>query len=434
MSNFFKAAQNTQTEVVNPQASNILAKVFASASGGILTDSDQAWNSCLRAVRQEALNYGFQSVELGPIEEAVVYEKTVQLKSSEEVPVLEWQNKTFVVRFNALYSLLRVYHAAIQGRSQALSKWYSIFPGITTGPKGALMTDWQLAIAAMGEFSVVVEAQLVCALWEMCRTLGLEDKLQLEVNNIGNAEAQKNYATFLAQYLQPKRYNLCDNCGEHLSNNPIQILRCRQLDCQAVLSDGPVVLDSLDDESQKRLTQFLESLEELGIPYQLNPTYAGPKMAQGTCFALKVKTDSGYKIFAEGFRVNDLSSGLSGKSYNGFAATASLSVLREAVLAHPSKPVFEVYLVPLGDMAIRKSLRLMRDLVVNGVSVYDFFGNNGVKNQLKNATDSKGRMALIMGQREAADEKVILRDIVSGIQETFSFEQIVEEVKKRLGR
>lgn len=90
--------------------------------------------------------------------------------------------------------------------------------------------------------------------------------------------------------------------------------------------------------------------------------------------------------------------------------------------------------MPLGELAAKKSLRLFRDLTSAQVKVYDQFGDTGVKNQLKLAMDSKTPIALIMGQKEALDEMVILRDVKSGMQEMFSYDKIVNEVKKRLGK
>jgi histidyl-tRNA synthetase len=66
--------------------------------------------------------------------------------------------------------------------------------------------------------------------------------------------------------------------------------------------------------------------------------------------------------------------------------------------------------------------------------VYDHFGTEGVKNQLKAAQDCKAPIALIMGQKEAMDDMVILRDVKSGMQEVFSYDKIIDEVIKRLGK
>ena len=43
-------------------------------------------------------------------------------------------------------------------------------------------------------------------------------------------------------------------------------------------------------------------------------------------------------------------------------------------------------------------------------------------------------MALIMGQKEAVDEMVILRDVKSGMQEIISYDKIVAGGKKEIGQ
>ena len=91
-------------------------------------------------------------------------------------------------------------------------------------------------------------------------------------------------------------------------------------------------------------------------------------------------------------------------------------------------------MVPLGELASKKALRLFSELWDEKIAVHGHFGNIGVKHQLKMAEAYKASIALIMGQKEAQDEMVILRDVRSGMQEVFQYERIIEEVKKRLGR
>ncbi len=129
---------------------------------------------------------------------------------------------------------------------------------------------------------------------------------------------------------------------------------------------------------------------------------------------------------------------VAGKPLPAFGFVGDLSALARAMqLAEIEvEPQYdnEVFLVPLGELASKKSLRLFRDLINADIRVYDNFGTVGVKNQLKNAEEFKSPIALIMGQKEAMDEMVILRDVKSGMQEIFSYDKIIDEVKKRLGR
>src|SRR6185503_9364574 len=105
-----------------------------------------------------------------------------------------------------------------------------------------------------------------------------------------------------------------------------------------------------------------------------------------------------------------------------------LSLLEQAMLLADvhiqQETANEVYLVPLGELASKKSLRLFQDLISADIRVYDHFGTVGVKNQLKQAEESKSPIALIMGQKEALDDMVILRDVKSGMQEVFSYDKI----------
>ncbi|GAI73455.1 unnamed protein product, partial [marine sediment metagenome] len=41
-------------------------------------------------------------------------------------------------------------------------------------------------------------------------------------------------------------------------------------------------------------------------------------------------------------------------------------------------------------------------------------------------------IALILGQKEALEGSIIIRDMKSGAQETIPFDKVIKEVKKRL--
>ena len=56
---------------------------------------------------------------------------------------------------------------------------------------------------------------------------------------------------------------------------------------------------------------------------------------------------------------------------------------------------------------------------------------DSIKAQMKIADKLGVKFALILGQQEALDETVIIRDMQSGVQETVPQEKVVEELKKR---
>ena len=92
----------------------------------------------------------------------------------------------------------------------------------------------------------------------------------------------------------------------------------------------------------------------------------------------------------------------------------------------------KIFLVQLGELAKRKSLGLLEMLRAGGVEVRESLGRDSIKSQLKVAERIGARVALILGQKEALDGTIIVREVQSGIQETISQDKLVEVLKQKL--
>ncbi len=419
-----------------------VVKKAASLPGNfdIVTSQDAVWQSLLSAFDRYTHQYGFTRVELPIIEDPSLY-SLVHGPASDRVTqlvVTEAAARNIALRSSLLPSLLRVLAQTKQGEPQ-LTKWGYSGSCTWAAPK-QLETDYEFGLEVWGTFNHLTEAQVLGAAWQLFAALGLTDVV-FEVNTCGNSISQESYQSVLRDFLKSKRYELCDACADKIAERPLEVLRCGKLDCQSVLSDAPTILDHLDETSRKSFTNLLEALEELQIPYQLNPLLVGVEGAVGTVACLKLKIENRAHVVAEAEGHTGLLQRLGGKNIHAFGLHGSLRLLHRALLERQETPVpmpvrrpAEVYLVPLGELAAKRSLRLFRDLVEAGVAVFDYFGYAGVKNQLKAAQEASSPIALILGQKEAVDEVVILRDVKSGMQEVFSYDKIVDEVKKRLGR
>lgn len=425
----------------NPSASGayVSKKIHSlENTGDIITATDALWDIILKRLLKMSRAYGFSKVETPLLEDARLYEIFFENSGkSGEAWSLEAQGKAAVLRPTLFPSVLRAYFQHKIFDTVPMSKWW--YAGLTAkkGPKETLSSDYEYGLEIFGTFTHLAEAQLISAVWEFLVSLGLSD-LVLEINHIGEEECQRVYQEALGDYLNGKKYELCDACNEHTKKRPLNVFRCQNLDCQAVLSEAPTVLDYLDEKNHKHFTNILEALDELSIPYQLNPLYSGPEGHSRTNFTIKYKSKTQTLTLGEGGYHDRYMQQLCGKNFCSFGFTGSLravyKLLSEAKTTVAKETGSEVFLVPLGELASKKALRLFRDLIAQRILVYDHFGNAGVKNQLKAAQTNKAPIALIMGQKEAMDEMVILRDVKSGMQEIISYDKIVEEVKKRLGK
>ena len=68
----------------------------------------------------------------------------------------------------------------------------------------------------------------------------------------------------------------------------------------------------------------------------------------------------------------------------------------------------------------------------SGIMVAESFGRGSLKSQLKVADRLKVELTLILGQKEALDGTVIVKDMASGNQEIINGDKLIDEVKKRL--
>ncbi len=407
----------------------------------ITTHSSACLNTILHQVRNIANLYGFQPVETAIVEEEKVYADFYknQPQSLDKIVFAQHAGKSLGVRSSVLPSVLRHYSQVKLEEGQPMSKWLYLGNVAEIDAKGSLNFNYQFGFEIFGAFNHLTEAQVVSAVWDLTQRLGLkEEDLLLEINTSGDAAVQTAYAAVLKDYLKGKEFELCEDCNQHVRGRVLNVLRCNNLDCQLLAAEAPAIVDFLDADARKRFTDILEALDELGLPYQLNQLYVGSEGTTGTNLVLKYKKGNQSIVIGEAGHHETLMKNISGKPQPAFGFTGSLAALAKAMelseIEATPYSYSDVFLVPLGELAAKRSLRLFRDLIAVDIKVHDHFGTVGVKNQLKQAEESKAPLALIMGQKEAMDEMVILRDVKSGMQEVFSYDKIIIEVKKRLER
>lgn len=406
----------------------------------INTQTSPHWHAILKRLRKTGKAYGFMPVEAPMVEEEKTYTDLFrdQPQVLERTIFTQLGNKSMALRSSVLPSVLRYYVQQKIFEEQQISKWFYTGNIIEQDERQAAHLDYQFGFEVLGTFNHLSEAQVICAVWEFLQALKL-DNLQLEINMLGDGGAsQSGYPSVLKDYFKTRDYDLCDDCITHTSGRVLNVLRCNNLGCQLVVAEAPSVLDYLDEASKAHFTNVLEALDELAVPYQLNQYYAGPPGTSRTNFVIKYVNDKKQVTLGEGGHHEFLLKNIAGKPLPSFGFVGNLASIAQAMELNGLEPEpdysNEVFLVPLGELAAKKSLRLFRDLVLHKIKVHDHFGSEGVKNQLKAAQEFKAPVALIMGQKEAMDEMVILRDVKSGMQEIFPYDKIIEEVKKRLGR
>jgi histidyl-tRNA synthetase len=403
----------------------------------LLPEQHLSWDVFLEKLVALAHTFSYAKIDSPMLEDARLFSFWSQ-GQDQLISFTDAKNNLVAMKPTNIFSLARCYLEYHFAERERVSKWYYYSPVAWLSGAGETKQTLEFGFQIFGQTAPIADAQLINLLFKLFSEIGLTN-LSLEINNIGCIECLPGYQEQLKSYFKDKKYDLCENCLDNLENNqPLQILACTNLSCSTVSSEAPAIIDYLCENCRRHFIGVLEGLDELGLVYNLNPKVIGKPWSRRTVFEIRSRSETGDVSLGMGGHSDDLIQALGGLPTQalGFSGTLDkiLAALEGANLKFSTKNKVDVFLVPLGDLAAKKTLRLFTELWNHNIIASEFIGPGSIKTQLKLAESNKVAIALIIGQKEAREGTVILRDVRSGMQELFTYERIIEEVKKRLGK
>lgn len=303
---------------------------------------------------------------------------------------------------------------------------------------GRFRQFYQFGLETIGDQNPVLDAEIILITYKILSDIGFRN-LEVQVNSIGCPECKPGFRDALLDYYSPKQQRLCRDCKRRLKKNPLRLLDCKQSRCKNISAEAPQIVDFLCEECHNHFKSVLEYLDELEIPYNLNPTLVrGLDYYTKTVFEVWPGGDEGFMTaLAGGGRYDGLIEMLGEKETPavgvGMGIERIIAKIKEKNIALPlkrDKP--DVYLAQLGELAKKKSLKLFSSLIDHGFTVTSSFQKDSIKSQLRQADKRGVKLTIIYGQKEAVDQTVLLRDMETGIQEIVDINKITDEIKKRL--
>jgi histidyl-tRNA synthetase len=205
------------------------------------------------------------------------------------------------------------------------------------------------------------------------------------------------------------------------------------------------MIDHLCEECKTHFKSVLEFLDEIELPYHLNPYLVrGLDYYTKTVFEIfledsqktEAKEPSLKNALVGGGRYDSLVKLLGGEdkkaSGGSMGVERVMAAMRAKEIKFPKPAPIPVFLAQLGNLAKRKSLKLLEDFRKAKIQVAETLGRDSLKAQLKTADKIGVKYTLLLGQKEALEGTIIIRDMKSGKQETVKLDKAVKEIKKRL--
>ncbi|MFT7688265.1 MAG: histidyl-tRNA synthetase [Candidatus Azotimanducaceae bacterium] len=273
-----------------------------------------------------------------------------------------------------------------------------------------------------------VEVLLLCArLWEK---LGIADEITLELNSMGSAEARASYQSALVSYLTSYEDQLDEDSVRRLQINPLRILDSKVATTQDILVDAPKLANYLDDESKVHFERLTEMLDALGISYRINPKIVrGLDYYNRTVFEWVTSSLGAQGTVCGGGRYDGLVEQIGGKATPGVGFAMGLDRLALMVANKwEASAEADVYIASIGEDARLKAIQIaeaVRIAYPNRKTLVHC-GDGKFKSQLKKADASGASVALIVGEEEVQNNKVTVKWLKTGDQETINQNEVAE--------
>ncbi|MFA4996268.1 MAG: histidine--tRNA ligase [Patescibacteria group bacterium] len=303
--------------------------------------------------------------------------------------------------------------------------------------KGRFREFYQLGVEIFGDETAKSDYLAIMSAWEILTRLGLKN-LKVYTNSIGCPICRPKYIAKLKKYYKSNLKDLCEDCQERYDKNPLRLLDCKEEKCVKAAKGAPVILDSLCPECKKHFQDTLEYLDYFDIKYDLDHTLVrGLDYYTNTVFEIADKNDkSRQNVVGGGGRYNGLVELLGGPKTPAVGFSLGIerivNLMKEQKIKVPAKRGVEVCILQLGDKAKSVSKKIYDSLSGNDINVYFVPSNDGLRQQIRMASKLGAKYAIIIGQKEALKDDLILRDLEASSQESFPKAAIVEAIKNRL--
>ncbi len=415
----------------------------------VLFDEHKYWDLVINKANNLARIYGFKRIETPVLETAGMYErstgKETDIVTKEMYSFADKNGDKVALRPEATPSLVRAYieHGMFNLPQPVKMLWIGPLFRHEKPQSGRLRQHTQFDLEMFGEESSVADVQLILVGYNFFKELQIN--IQIQVNSIGCKGCRGEYIAKLVEFYKErgKRSKLCDDCKKRLVKNPLRLLDCKEEECDKVRADAPQIVDSLCDGCRDHFVKVLEYLDELDVPYNLNPFLVrGLDYYNRTVFEFCPEEDDSVESAARqsslggGGRYDSLVEDMGGRPTPscGFGIGIERVILKIKEKNIPLKKDAEnyIFLAQLGDQAKRKAFGLFEDLRRAGISIRQAFTKDSLRAQLEEADRIGAKFSLILGQKEIIDGTILIRDMESGIQEIVDYKKIVSVIEKKL--
>ncbi len=405
----------------------------------VLPPAIAVWQHVERTARELFRRYGYGELRTPVVEDTALFVRGVgegtDIVGKEMYTFLDKAERSLTLRPEGTAPAVRAYVEHSVLNQEPLTRWFYVGPMFRYErmKTGRYRQFWQIGVEAFGAKEPAQDVEVIELAVRLLEGLGLTG-ITLHLNSIGDDTCRPDYQQKLVAYFQGQRDQLCADCQTRLEKNPLRILDCKNPQCQQIAQGAPSIQDSLCEPCRVHFAEVRRRLELLGISYQLDP-----RMVRG----LDYYTRTSFELLADDPALGTASTVCGGGRYDKLvkvlggpdvpAVGFAIGVERLCLLLEKSGKVPDslpdLFVATADAVAEDAATRLVASLRGAGVWVETDTRGGSLKSQMKRADKTRARFALVLGEREIAEQAAELKPMAGGEPTRVGFTELAGILK-----
>lgn len=288
----------------------------------------------------------------------------------------------------------------------------------------------ECSLVCLGSNKAVTDCLTIRAGLSILQTLGYKS-VKVLLNSVGDKESVNEFERKLHLFVRKNFNSFPPDLRQAAKKDIFVLAREVRDEWTTFQNECPKPIDFLSEASRIHFKEVLEFLEIMNINYSIDQYLIGdPHLCSETIFAFISEKDPKENL-GLGMRSNRLAKKLGHKKEVPFVML-SMSVKSTKVLkrvkAKNTPPDF--YLIQFGPEAKLKSLFVLEELRKAGKRVAHSIARDKLSSQIGIAEDSGIPYILLLGQKEALENSVLLRYSSTRAQELIPIPELTDRIKK----
>lgn len=406
----------------------------------ILPEQSRAFRFLDRQAFSWAERYGYEEIDTPIFEFTEVFHRTLgetsDTISKETYTFQDRGGESLTLRPEGTAGIARAFISNGLAQHLPLKFYYS-------GPmfryerpqKGRYRQFHQIGVECLGLENPMSDVECIALGYQFLKSIGLEDKMTLEINTLGDTESRGRHRDALVQYLSKFKNDLSPESQIRLEKNPLRILDSKDPRDQKLLEGAPRLSQHLNEVSKQFFEEVLLGLDHLNVPYQRKENLVrGFDYYTHSVFEFTTPHLGAQSAILSGGRYNGLISSMGGPDTPGVGWAAGVE--RLALLVDPTLVASHQPLITVAGVDLKTEIyvsEVARDLRAAGLKVETLMKGN-LKKKLEKSAKLKAFATVIAGEDEMNKQTISLKFLEERTQIEVPKKEALKALQEKLSK